>query len=159
MPFDADKFLNSTTQGAMATVVLVCPEGEYRAFVDDGDKAIQVRSFKGKDGKPDSHQVQVLWAITGDQPPNQFLKREKVLVPQTVWLDVDENGDLDMSEGKNVGLGRLRRALNQNEASQAWNPLMMKGKGPCLIKTGQRADEKDPTIKYAEVTRVATITT
>ena len=72
----------------------------------------------------------------------------------TIWLDVRADGaGLDMSEGKNVGLGRLRAALDQN--SGAWNPLMMKGKGPVMIKVGQRSDKNDPTVKYAEVQRIA----
>lgn len=153
--FNADKFLNSTIAGASSTVVLVCPEGEWKAFVDDGDKAIQFR-----DGNPSTNlspQCVVLFAITGDQQPNQFLKRDKVLVPLTCWLDLDEAGEgLDMNEGKNVGLGRLRRALGQNDGT--WNPMMMKGKGPVIIKVGQRADKNDPSVKYAEVTRVAAIT-
>jgi hypothetical protein len=91
----------------------------------------------------------------GDQMPNQILKRDKVLVPMNIWLDV--NGEaLDLSEGKNVGLGRLRKALDQNDG--AWNPLMMKGRGPVMIKVTQRSDKNDPTQKYAEVNRVSKIT-
>lgn len=154
--FNAEKFLNSSISGASSTVVLVCPEGEYKAFVDDGDKAIQFRD--GDASRNLSPQCVVLFAITGDQSPNQFLKRDKVLVPLTCWLDLDESGEgLDMAEGKNVGLGRLRKALGQNDGT--WNPPMMKGKGPVMIKVSHRSDKNDPTIKYAEVNRVAPITT
>lgn len=157
MAFNADKFMAGTS-APMSTTRLVCPEGEWRAFIDDGDKAIEFKSFPGKDGKPDSHQCVVLWAITGDQQPNQFLKRDKVLVPQTIWLDV-KNDELDMSDGANVGLGRLRRMFNQNEPGQAWAPSMLKGKGPAMIKTGQRSNPNNPEDKFAEVLRVAPITT
>lgn len=154
MTFNAEKFM-AGVQGASATVTLVCPEGEYRAFVDDGDKAIQFRD--GDASKGLSPQCVVLMAITGDQGPNQFLKREKVLVPYTIWLDLDESGEnLDMSEGKNVKLGKLRELFGQN--SGAWNPQMMKGKGPFMIKVTQRSDKQDPTVKYAEVARVAALT-
>ena len=72
------------------------------------------------------------------------------------WLDLNEDGSgLDLSEGKNVSLGRLRKALDQN--SGAWNPMMMKGKGPLMVKVTQRSDKNDPTIKYAEVARVSKI--
>lgn len=157
MVFNAEKFLNSTVQGASSTVVLVCPEGEYKAFTDDGDKAITFRD--GDAARNLSPQCIVLFAITGDQEPNKFLKREKVLVPMTCWLDLTEDGEgLDMAEGKNVNLGRLRKAIGQNDPSAPWNPMMMKGKGPVMIKVGQRSDDKDPSIKYAEVRRVAAIT-
>lgn len=154
MAFNADKFMAGVA-GASSTVVLVCPEGEYKAFVDDGDKAIVFHD--GDAAKNMSPRCVILYAITGDQEPNRFLKRDKVLVPQTIWLDLNESGEeLDMAEGKNVGIGRVRRALGQNDG--VWNPPMMKGKGPVMIKVGQRADPKDPQIKYAEVTRVAAIT-
>lgn len=159
MPFDADKFLNQTYNDSMSTVTTACPEGEFKAFVDDGDKAITFREGGlDRNGNQLSPQCIVLFSIMGDQLPNQVLKREKVFVPLNIWLDVNDSGDgLDLSEGKNVGLGRLRKALNQNEG--AWNPLMMKGKGPVMIKVTQRSDKNDPTQKYAEVNRVSQITT
>lgn len=154
MVFNADKFMAGVNK-EMSTKRLVCPEGEYKAFVDDGDNAIQFKSFPGKDGKPDSHQCQVLWAITGDQAPNQYLKREKVVVPQTIWLDV-AGDELDLSEGKNVDLGKLRRMFGQNDGT--WNPPMLKGKGPVMVKVAHRSDQNDPEVKYAEVRRVAALT-
>jgi len=156
MAFDAEKFQSQTVSAPMSTATVPCPEGEYRAFVDDGDNALTFQEGGlDRNGNELSPRMKVLFAITGDQLPNQILKRDKVLVPQTFWLDVD--GDrIDTAEGKNVSLGRLRKALNQNDGP--WNPLMMKGKGPVLIKVGQRSDRLDPTQKYAEVTRVSAIT-
>jgi hypothetical protein len=156
MPFDADKFLNQTITDPMSTHTIPCPEGEYKAFVDDGDKAITFREGGlDRNGNELSPQCVVLFAVMGDQIPNQVLKRDKVLVGMNIWLDV--NGDaLDLSEGKNVGLGRLRKAIDQNDG--AWNPMMMKGRGPVMIKVTQRSDKNDPTQKYAEVSRVSKIT-
>lgn len=157
MPFDADKFLNQTINDSMSTVTIPCPEGEFKAFVDDGDKAITFREGGlDRNGNALSPQCVVLFTIMGDQLPNQQLKRDKVNVPMNIWLDVLGEG-LDLSEGKNVGLGRLRKALDQNDG--AWNPMMMKGKGPLMIKVTQRSDKNDPTQKYAEVSRVSKITT
>lgn len=154
MGFDAEKFMQTNVTGPTSTAVLICPEGEYRAVVDDGDKAIVARTFPGKDGKADSHQASVLFSIL-DEGAKAAVKRDKCLVPFNIWLDVTSSGDLDMSEGRNVGLGRLRAALGQNDG--AWNPPMMKGKGPVMVKVSHRADQKDPSIKYAEVTRVSAI--
>lgn len=154
MGFDADKFMQTNITGPTSTAVLICPEGEFRAVVDDGEKSIVARTFPGKDGKADSHQVSVLFSILDDSA-KAAVKRDKCLVPYNIWLDVTSAGDLDVSEGKNVGLGRLRKALDQNDG--AWNPGMMKGKGPVMVKVSHRADPKDPSIKYAEVTRVSAI--
>jgi hypothetical protein len=158
MAFDAEKFLNQTISDPMSTITIPCPEGEFKAFIDDGDKAVTFREGGlDRNGNELSPQCVVLFAIMGDQMPNQTLKREKVLVPMNIWLDVTAGGDaLDLSEGKNVGLGRLRKALDQNDG--AWNPMMMKGKGPVMVKVTQRSDKNDPTQKYAEVNRVSKIT-
>ena len=157
MAFDAEKFLNQTVTDPMSTVTIPCPEGEFKAFIDDGERAVTFRDGGlDRNGNELSPQCVVQFAIMGDQIPNQFLKRDKVIVPMNIWLDV--NGDaLDLSEGKNVGLGRLRKALDQNDGP--WNPMMMKGKGPVMIKVTQRSDKNDPTQKYAEVNRVSKITT
>src|SRR5258706_8844783 len=154
MAFNAEKFLHSTVSAPMSTVVLVCPEGEYKAFIDDGDKAITFRD--GDKAKNLSPQAVVLFSILDEEVRKQ-LKREKVLVPMNCWLDLDEAGeDLDLSEGKNVSLGRLRKAVDQNEG--AWNPMMLKGKGPLMVKVTNRSDKNDPIVKYAEVSRVSRIT-
>jgi hypothetical protein len=156
MSFDADKFLNQTISDPMSTITIPCPEGEFKAFVDDGEKAITFREGGiDRNGNELSPQCVVLFVIMGDQMPNQILKRDKVMVPMNIWLDVNGDG-LDLSEGKNVGLGRLRKALDQNAG--AWNPMMMKGKGPVMVKITQRSDKNDPTQKYAEVNRVSKIT-
>lgn len=156
MAFDAEKFLNQNTQGPMSTSVIPCPEGEYKAFVDDGDKAISFRDGgTDRNGNDLSPQCIVLFNIL-DDGVKTALNRDKVLVPHNVWLDV-KGDNLDLSEGKNVGLGRLRKALDQNDG--AWSPLMMKGKGPVMVKVTQRSDKNDPTIKYAEVSRVAKLST
>ena len=153
MTFDAEKFISSTTAAPLSTQTLLCPEGEYRAFIDDGEKALSFRNGTGSNGE--WHQMSVLCNIADDNVKAQ-LKRDKILVPLNIWLDIKGDG-LDIEEGKNVGLGRLRKALGQN-TSDAWAPAMMKGKGPLMVKVGHRSDPKDPEVKYAEVTRVSAIT-
>jgi hypothetical protein len=74
--FDADKFMQTNITGPSSTTVLICPEGEFKAVVDDGDKAITARSFPGKDGKSDSHQMQVLFSIL-DDAAKAAVKRDK----------------------------------------------------------------------------------
>jgi hypothetical protein len=156
MAFDADKFLNQTVNAPMSTSTVPVPEGEYKAIIDDGDKAISFREGgTDRNGNDLSPQCVVLFSILDDALKVK-LNRDKVLVPHNIWLDV-KGDDLDLSEGKNVGLGRLRKALDMNDGP--WSPNMMKGKGPVVIKVTQRSDKNDPTIKYAEVARVAKLST
>src|SRR4051812_18489445 len=145
MSFNADAFLNQTAEGPMSTSVTPCPEGEYKAIVDDSDKAISFKEINTKNGA--AHQMVVLFKILDENLKAQ-LKRETVTVPMNCWLDITDTGSLDTSEGKNVSIGRLRAALEQNEGS--WKPADLKGKGPLMVKVSQRSDNKDPTIKYAE---------
>jgi hypothetical protein len=154
MSFNADTFLNQTASGPMSTSVTPCPEGEYRAIIDDGDKAITFSSGTNKNGNA-WHKMNVSMKIL-DENVKALLKRESVFVPMQLWLDLnaDESG-LDTAEGKNVSLGRLRAVLDQNSGD--WKPSDLKGKGPIMVKVTQRSDTTDPTIKYAEVSRVAKI--
>lgn len=152
-PFDAEAFLNTNVTGPLSTAPVLCPEGEYKAFVDDSDKAIQFASGE-KDGTPWAS-ANILFQIH-DESVKAQLKRDKVLVPMKAFLDLKEDGSgLDLSEGKNVSLGRLRKALDQNDGT--WSPLMMKGKGPVMVKVGHSSDKSDPTLKYANITRVSKI--
>lgn len=151
-PFDADAFLSTTVDGPMSTAPLNCDEGEYKAIIDDGEKAIAFRSFPGKNGKPDSHQCVIQFSILDDAQKAR-MQREKVLVPMTCWLDLNkEETGLDLSDGKNVALGRLRKAVGQNDG--AWNPAMLKGKGPLMVKVTHRSNPETGD-KYHEVSRVA----
>jgi len=157
MSFDANAFLNQTITEANSTRTVPCPEGEFKAFIDDGEKAITTREGGlDRNGNELSPQLVVQFAVMGDQMPNQVLKRDKVLVPMNIWLDI-KDGALDMSEGKNVGLGRLRRAVGQNDPGP-WSPNMLKGKGPVMIKVTQRSDKNDPEQKYGEISRISPIT-
>lgn len=152
-PFNADAFLNSTVSGPMSTQVLQCDEGEYRATIEDGENAIQFREFTSERGV--SHQMVVLFSILDDAQKAR-LGRDKILVPMNCWLDLDANGGLDMGKGRNVSIGRLREALEQND-SAPWSPARLKGAGPLMVKVTQRSDKTDPERKYAEVSRVAKI--
>lgn len=154
MAFNADAFLNQTVDAPMSTSVTPCPEGEYVAFIDDGDKAITFSGGRSDKTGDEWNKMNVLFDIK-DDAVRDLLKRDKILVPMQCFLDITPAGTLDVSEGKNVSIGRLRQALGQNEG--AWNPAMLKGKGPLMVKVTQRSDPKDPTIKYAEIARVAKI--
>lgn len=136
----------------MATTIVPCPEGEYRAIIDDGEKAITFMSGQ-KDGK-NWHKMNVGFKIL-DETVKAILGRDNVVVPMQMFLDLNETEtDFDTSAGKNVSLGRLRDALGQND-DPSWSPAALKGKGPLMVKVTQRSDKTDPTIKYAEVSRVA----
>lgn len=157
MSFDADKFLNQTVSGPISTYTKPCPEGEFRAMIDDSDKWLTFSggtSDKGNEWNKASILVSIL-----DDAVKASLGRDKVLVPYDCFLDLDASGGMDTSEGKNTSIGKLRAACSQMEDT-SWSLGKLKGYGPIMVKVAQRSDKRpgaDPTEKFAGVVRVAKI--
>ena len=156
--FNVDALVNAPAD-TMATTIPTCPEGEYTAVIDtlpaEGIGA-WLRTLEGRDGKPDRLMLNVPFVIL-DDGVKQTLGRDKVTVPQTVWLDIGPDGStLLTGEGKNVTLGRLREALGQNN-QPGWTMMALAGAGPVRVVVGHRADRNDPSVKYAEVRRVSAL--
>ena len=153
-PFDPNTFMEQTVDAELATRMEQCPQGEYQAMVDDFDTSAFSTFTSDKNGKTYTT-FKVPFSIQ-DAAVKAELDREKVVVSQNIFLDLNESGGLDTGKGKNIGLGKLREALGQNTAG-AWSFNNLKGAGPVMVKVGWRANPKDPTIQYAEVTSVAPI--
>ena len=154
---DMSALLNAPVAGPLSTIVKVVKEGEYKVVVDDGDKWITFRD--GDASKNLSPQAIVLFSVL-DEGVRKDLGREKVLVPMTIWMDVTESGTIDTSEGKNVSFGRLFEVAGIANLGPTFGDRVnaLRGKGPFIAKVSQRADKNDPTVKYAEVKKVAKLT-
>lgn len=156
MPFDAEAFLNSASVDApLSTVTIPIDEGNYKAMI----KEIKINEpqmiNKGpRAGQMGSPVLDVTWALLDDALKAK-LERDEVLVHQTVWLDIDQTGNLDTGKGKNVDLGRLREALGVND--RPGNAFQNLTGGLALLKIGQVADADNPEQKYARVKRVAAL--
>ena len=72
---------------------------------------------------------------------------------QSVFLDL-KDGLLDMSEKKNIALGRLRDALGLNDPTRpfTFNDLLSQ---PAIVKIEHSPNPKDAENPYANVTKVA----
>lgn len=114
--FDPDLFLSSQTADALDTVFTPIPEGEYNAVIKD----VAARQAK------ESILLDIKWAID-DEGVKQVTGQKEPTVRQSVFLDTTASGGLDASKGKNIQLGRLREAVKQNTAGQAWAPTMLNG--------------------------------
>lgn len=144
---DPDQLLSGSVQGANSTSLTPVPEGEFQAMISD----VALRDFQYKKGPQSGmtgYALDITWEIN-DAALKEQLKRSPT-VRQSMILDL--NGDsLDMSEGRNVALGRLRAAVKQNEPGRPWSPVQLKG-AVAVIQTKQRMDGE--TI-YTDVARVA----
>ena len=138
--FDTETFMQSTVEGESSTQYVPDPEGEYAAVIG----RVQGRSTPNGNAL-----IEVSWII--DKPGEELADQKQVR--QTVWLDITESGSLDMSQGKNVPLGRLRAAVGQNAPGQMWSPNMLEGSpAMILVEHTQRGEDV-----YAQVKSVRSI--
>jgi hypothetical protein len=117
--FDTENFLSSSAGGTLSTERTLIPADTYananikdlkinHGIIGSGDNA----------GKP-WVRLNVIWQIDS-QELRDLLDRAFVTVTQGFMLDVTEDGELDTGKGKNVRLGKLKKALGLNEKEAQW---------------------------------------
>jgi hypothetical protein len=141
--FNPDSFLSTETSDSNATTYTPCPEGEFTASI----KGIKPRVLT--DGRA---VLDVTWTVD-DETARQETGMAEPSVRQTLWLDITESGGLDFGKGKNVGLGRLRDAVNQNQSGKPWSPAMLVGQ-VAKVKVAHSIDKRDGVTINAEVKAV-----
>lgn len=144
--FDADSFLNASIQGSNSTKVTPVPIGEYHGVIEK----VVPRQWQSKDGSQTGVALDVFWLIE-DADVKAFLGRDTVSCKQGIMLDISSTGGLDMAPGKNVGLGRLREAVGQNDASKPFSFQNLPGMS-AKVGVEHRVNGEDV---FAEVKKVA----
>lgn len=127
--FNPELFLNATIDSALSTELLVVPEGEYSAV----SAPITAESFqtfdikKGDRAGQKAVRLDITWLINDESGAlKEFLGRTPS-VRQGIMLDVRLDGTLENGKGRNVTLGQVREALNQNMTGRPWNFSMLGG--------------------------------
>lgn len=134
--FDVNKLLATTFEDANSTESVPCPEGEYVARIEK----IEPRVMTTKNG--DRAILTVHWAPSdGDGRIKAATGRDNVLVRQDIWLDMTEEGNLDMGKGMNVTLGRLRETFGQNTPGKPWGFGMLAGNVAKILVTHRTTDD------------------
>lgn len=146
MSFDPQAFLDSSVTEANDTKIIPVPMGEYPGIIDK----VLPRQWQSKDGTQTGIALDVLWLVE-DQGVKDFLGRDTVTCKQGIMLDMTSDGKLDMSPGKNVGLGRLREAVGLNNPGQAFSFGQLPGQA-AKISVNHRISGEDT---FAEVKAVA----
>lgn len=144
--FDPNTFLNMTVEESNDTKIIPCPAGEYLAIAEKVD----IKPWASRDGSSSGLKLEVLWDID-DSNVKALLGRDTVKVVQQQMLDLTDTGQLDMSKGKNVGLGRIREALGLNVPGQPFSFGMIAGR-PAKVIVSHRAVGED---LYAEIKKIA----
>lgn len=123
MSFDPNIFLEQSFSEANSTKTEPCPAGEFLSVV----KSFVLRPWTAKDDPTKGGlALDIIWNVE-DEAVKAALDRKEVTVKQGIMLDLTETGSLDMSKGKNVGLGRLREAVGLNTPGQAFAFTMLTG--------------------------------
>ena len=145
--FNPEQFLDQQITDANDTKITPVPVGDYTAIASD----VKCRPWTSKtDPSNAGLALDITWEID-DASVKEFLSRDKVTVKQGIMLDVTESGGLDMSKGRNIGLGRLREALGLNVPGQPFSFSMVPGR-VAKVKVSHRIAGEDI---FAEVKQVA----
>lgn len=107
--FDPDTFLDSYVEEANETERVLIPAGVYAAFVEDVDS----RSGSKEDGSP-WVQLVIKWNIE-DAGVQESLNRDKVLLTDAFFIDLNDDDAIATGVNKNVRLGKLRKAVGKND--------------------------------------------
>ena len=134
--FDPNVFMNTTVAGPGSVELPQVGIGDYTAQITKLEPK-EIPSEKSPTGT--FPMMEVTW-----QPHGQTLT-----VRQAHFLDLLPDGNLDMSEGKNTSLNRVREVLGQNVGG--WSPAMLQG-GQARIRVGAGRNPR-----YNEVQGVASL--
>lgn len=157
MSFNPELFLNATVDESNSTELLAVPEGEYTA-VTDPITADSIRSYdirKGDRAGQKGYALDLNWSINDDTGALKEYLGRAPKARQSVMLDLTQDGGLEFGKGRNVGLGRLREALNQNLTGRPWSFAMIGGQ-VAKIKVKHRLDTATGKT-YVEVADVSKI--
>lgn len=157
--FDPQAFLSSSTDQEGSTKVSPFPEGDYVATIEKVDARSGVIGQGDRQGEQwvaleVTYKLQDLPGENLEEIAENIGRGDK-LVRQSYFLDTTPEGGLDMGQGKNLRLNRLREAIGQNLAGVPWSPAMMQGAGPLVIRVTQDPDKNDTETIYNRVSRTA----
>jgi len=150
--FDPQSFMTQETSDQMDTKFTPIPAGEYPAMI----KGIDARQ------QPSTKDPSEVWTILDvtyaidDEGVREETGLPEPTIRQSIFLDLNESGQLDTGKGKNVNLGRLREATGLNQAGQAFSFQQLVGQA-CIVAVKHNPDKNDPEIIYANVSKVAAL--
>lgn len=122
--FDPDKFLAFETEAPNSTSIIPCPIGEWLGVVH---KPVEFREIVSQKTGLTYTTLRVEFAVSDPAVVN-LTQRDPTIVRYDTFLDLLENGNLDMSQGKNTGLGRLREAAGMNQPGTKFSFPALTGK-------------------------------
>lgn len=121
--FDPQTFLDSSAGDALSTERLLIPIGTYaNCYITDVVPKEGTIRNGDRTGEPWAR-IDFTWTIDDLELRNQMDKAE-VKVRHGVMLDLDSDGNLATGPGKNIRLGKLRKALGINDGPVLWRAFL-----------------------------------
>lgn len=149
MNLDPASFLDLQVTGANDTKLVPIPVGEYLGITGEAE----VTAWASKDDPTKSGLKVSMMISIEDDTAKAVTGRDKLTVKYDCMLDIMPDGkSLDMGKGKNVGLGRLREALNLNDPSEPFSFRKLSGR-PLKVMIGHREYKGDFFADVKAVTR------
>lgn len=151
MDFNAENFMNAVFTDAMDDRRTPCPAGEYHAQIEKVEPRTGTIANGERAGQGWAA-LNISYSIT-DPAVLALVGRDKVTVFDMLMLDITPAGGLDVGPQKNVRLGALRSAVDQNTKGQPWSPAMLVGQ---MVKVMVKhvPGRRDPSDMVAEVSGV-----
>lgn len=152
--FNPELFLNTQITDASSTELLNVDEGEYLA-ISDPVTAESFRDFninKGERAGSKGYALDINWSINDETGVIKAKIGRPPRVRQSIMLDIQNDGSLEMGAGRNVGLGQLREALGQNLTGRPWSFSLLGGQ-VAKVKVKHRIDSATGRT-YVEVASV-----
>lgn len=139
--FNADAFMATEVEQELETEFTPIPERDYPALVKE------VKPSVTPNGSP---KMDIHWIID-DQSVRDLLGHDEPIAKQNVWLDFNAAGALEFGKNKNIGLGKLREALGQNDG-KPWKPTDLLGK-VATVSVKHRLGEEGGIFAYVSAVR------
>lgn len=147
--FDPQTFMDQTLDEG-STSQIPCPEGEWEGVIA---KEPTFEEFTSKRNQNTYTKMSVFIEISNPEVTS-VTAREPTTVRYQAFLDLTSSGGLDMGQGKNLGLNRLREAVGLNKPGFRFSDLVGKS---LIVEVTHRADPDDDSKVYDEVKKVRAV--
>jgi len=140
--FDKDSFLTSEVTGGNSTAVTPMPEHEAQLTIEEVE--IKSGTIGRGERKGETWVALNLKILVDSDEAREATNMDEPHVYDMMFLDLNDDGLLDTGEGRNIRLGKFRKAIGQN-GSGAWSPSMIAG-SVCRGFITQEVDSNDEEI-------------
>jgi hypothetical protein len=134
--FDADAFMETTLDAPLSTEQVLVPVGKYPATLNKIWEPRKV-TFE-QDGQMVSKvALDLSWAIN-DKNVWDVVGQAHPFVRQTVWINLDSEGRIDVAKGKNRQLAKLMQATGR----EAGRPLKTMEGSEAYVTVAHKPDRR-----------------